>query len=52
MIKCKIKTVMVSKTPSGKYYVSIMTECENQLLHKVPQRFFGQIIDKTYERIV
>ena len=41
MIEEKIKTVTISKTPSGKYYVSIMTECENQVLHKVPQIFLG-----------
>lgn len=41
MIEGTIKTVTISKTPSGKYFVSIMTECENQVFHKVPQIFLG-----------
>ena len=36
-----IKTVTISKTPSGKYYVSIMTEYENQVLPTVPKKFLG-----------
>lgn len=36
-----IKTVTISKTPSGKYYVSILTEYENQVLPIVPKIFLG-----------
>ncbi len=37
----KIKTVTITKTPSGKYYVSILTEYENQVLPIVPKKFVG-----------
>lgn len=36
-----IKTVTVSKTPSGKYYISILVEYENQILPIIPKRFLG-----------
>ena len=36
-----IKTVTISKTPSGKYFVSILTEYENQVLPIVPKIFLG-----------
>lgn len=36
-----IKTVTITKTPSDKYYVSIMTEYENQILPIVPKKFLG-----------
>ena len=36
-----IKTVTISKTPSGKYFVSILTEYENQVLPIVPKKFLG-----------
>lgn len=37
----KIKTVTITKTPSDKYYVSILTEYENQVLPIVPKKFLG-----------
>lgn len=40
-IEGTIKTVTISKTPSGKYYVSILSEYENQVFHKVPVTFLG-----------
>ena len=39
--KSTIKTVTISKTPSGKYYVSILIEYENQVLKMIPQTFVG-----------
>ena len=36
-----IKTVTITKTSSDKYYVSIITECENQVLKMIPQNFVG-----------
>lgn len=37
----KIKTVTVSKTPSGKYFISVLTEYENQILKSIPKTFAG-----------
>jgi len=36
-----IKTVTISKTPTGKYYISISVEDENQILHIIPKKFLG-----------
>lgn len=36
-----IKTVTVSKSPSGKYFVNILVEYENQILPIVPKKFIG-----------
>ena len=36
-----IKTVTISKTPSGKFYVSILVEYENQILPIIPKKFLG-----------
>lgn len=36
-----IKTVTVKKTASGKYYISILVEYENQVLPVIPERFLG-----------
>lgn len=36
-----IKTVTISKTPSGKYYISILVEYENQILPIIPENFLG-----------
>lgn len=36
-----IKTVTVSKTPSGKYFVSVLVEYENQILESMPKTFAG-----------
>lgn len=36
-----IKTVTVSRTPSGKYYISILVEYENQILPIIPEKFLG-----------
>ena len=36
-----IKTVTISRTPTGKYYVSILVEYENQILPIVPHTFLG-----------
>lgn len=36
-----IKTVTVSKTPTGKYYISILVEYENQILPVIPEKFVG-----------
>lgn len=36
-----IKTVTVSKTPSDKYYVSVLVEYENQVLTSIPRTFVG-----------
>ena len=40
-IEGMIKTVTISKTPSGKYFVSILTEYESQVLPTVPKKFLG-----------
>lgn len=36
-----IKTVTISKTPSGKYYISILVEYENQILPIIPKKYLG-----------
>jgi len=36
-----IKTVTISKTPSGKFYISILVEYENQILPIIPKKFLG-----------
>lgn len=36
-----IKTVTITKMPSDKYYVSILTEYENQVLPIMPKKFVG-----------
>ena len=36
-----IKTVTIRKTPSGKYYISILVEDENQILPIIPKNFLG-----------
>lgn len=36
-----IKTVTISKTPSEKYYISILVEYENQILPIIPKNFLG-----------
>lgn len=36
-----IKTVTISKTPTGKYYISILVEYENQILPIIPEKFVG-----------
>lgn len=36
-----IKTVTISKTPAGKYYISILVEYENQILPVIPEKFVG-----------
>ncbi|XOQ26150.1 MAG: Mobile element protein [Mitsuokella multacida] len=36
-----IKTVTISKTSSGKYYISILVEYENQILPIIPKKFLG-----------
>ena len=41
LIEGTIKTVTISKTPSGKYFVSILTEYENQVLSIIPKIFLG-----------
>lgn len=38
---CKLKSVTVSKTPSGKYYASVLFECENQAQEQEPKTFIG-----------
>ena len=40
-INAVIKTVTVSKTPTDKYYVSILVEYENQVLPVIPKTFIG-----------
>lgn len=37
----KLKSVTVSQTPSGKYYVSVLFEYENQVRQIEPQTFIG-----------
>ena len=41
MEKSTIKTVTISKTPTGKYYISILVEYENQILPIRPKKFIG-----------
>jgi len=36
-----LKSVTVNQTPSEKYYVSILFECENQVQKTEPQKFLG-----------
>ena len=36
-----IKTVTISRTPSGKFYISILVEYENQILPIMPKKFLG-----------
>ena len=36
-----IKTVTISRTPTGKYYISILVEYENQILPIIPKNFLG-----------
>ena len=36
-----IKTVTISRTPSGKFYISILVEYENQILPIIPETFLG-----------
>jgi len=36
-----IKTVTIRKTPSGKYYISILVEYEKQILPIIPKKFLG-----------
>ena len=37
----KLKSITISQTPSGKYYVSILFEYENQVQKTEPQKFLG-----------
>lgn len=37
----KLKSVTVSKTPSGKYYASVLLEYENQVQQVIPNSFLG-----------
>lgn len=41
MLNSTIKTVTIRKTPSGKYYISILVEYENQVLPIIPKHFLG-----------
>ena len=41
MEKSTIKTVTISRTPSGKFYISILVEYENQILPIIPKTFLG-----------
>ena len=36
-----IKTVTISRTPSGKFYISILVEYENQIFPIIPKNFLG-----------
>ena len=36
-----IKTVTISRTPSGKFYISILVKYENQVLPVIPKNFLG-----------
>ena len=36
-----IKSVTISRTPSGKFYISILVEYENQILPIIPKKFLG-----------
>lgn len=40
-INASIQTATISQTPSGKYYVSILVEYENQVIPIIPQNFIG-----------
>lgn len=40
-INASIQTATISKTSSGKYYVSILVEYENQVIPIIPQKFIG-----------
>ena len=42
-----IKTVTISRTPSGKFYISIFVEYENQILPILPKKFLGLILPCT-----
>lgn len=37
----KLKSVTISKTPTGKYYASVLFEYENQVQEKAPHNFLG-----------
>lgn len=37
----KLKSVTISQTPSGKYYASVLFECENQAQEQEPKTFIG-----------
>ena len=41
MEKSTIKTVTISKTPTGKYYISILVEYENQILTIITEKLLG-----------
>ena len=41
MDNCSIQTVTISKTPSGRYYASILVRYENQVLPIIPAKFIG-----------
>lgn len=41
MDNCTIKTVTISRTTSGKFYISILVEYENQILPIIPKKFLG-----------
>ena len=41
MVNSTIKTVTISKNTSGKYYISILVEYENQILPIIPKKFLG-----------
>lgn len=41
MANSTIKTVTISRTPSGKFYISILVEYENQILPIIPKKFLG-----------
>ena len=41
MDNASIQTVTISKTPTGKYYASILVRYENQVLPIVPAKFIG-----------
>lgn len=36
-----LKTVAIRRTPSGKFYISILMEYENQILPIIPKKFLG-----------
>lgn len=41
MDNASIQTVTISKTPSGRYYASILVRYENQVLSSIPAKFIG-----------
>ena len=41
MEKSTIKTVTIIRTPTGKYYISIVVKYENQILPVIPKNFLG-----------